>query len=53
MKVDQGKKKEWVTPKLIVHGDVEKITTEGQIPPKVFGAADGAIWSGQSVTWSS
>lgn len=29
-------KKAWKTPKLIVHGDVEKITREAQIPGPAF-----------------
>jgi hypothetical protein len=29
-------KKAWKTPKLIVHGDVEKITREAQIPGPGF-----------------
>lgn len=46
-----AQKKTWTTPQLVVYGDVEKITTE--LPDKVFGSADGAIYSGQSVMWAS
>ncbi len=53
MEKKSEQKKMWTTPKLVVHGDVEKITREGSIPPKVFGAKDGAMWAGQSVKWAS
>ena len=35
-------KKAWKTPKLIVHGDVEKITREAPVPGR-FGAGNGSM----------
>ena len=34
-------KKAWKTPKLIVHGDVEKITREAPVPGSGFGRGYG------------
>jgi hypothetical protein len=36
----QETKKPWNTPKLTIHGDLEKITQGG---PKVLGATDGTF----------
>ena len=46
-------KKPWITPQLIMHGDVAKITEEGALPPKKFGASDGVIASAHDVHWMS
>ncbi len=46
-------KKVWAMPQLMIHGDVEKLTTEGSIPAKVYGSSDGASFGGQSVKWAS
>jgi hypothetical protein len=45
-------KKEWTTPHLTVHGLLAEIT-HGSIPPKEFGAGDGATWDNQQVRWGS
>ncbi len=53
MNTEKRLKKMWVTPKLVIHGGVERLTTEGSIPAKQFGSSDGATWGGQSVKWAS
>lgn len=45
-------KKDWITPKLMTFGNVNKITKQ-DIPTKQFGSNDGALWEGQPVGWSS
>jgi hypothetical protein len=40
-------KKDWITPKLMTFGNVNKITKD--IPTKQFGSDDGAIWAGQLI----
>ena len=35
-------KKIWITPQLIIHGNIEKITAEVPIPGKKYGAGDAA-----------
>ena len=47
------KKKPWETPKLIIHGDVEKITAEGAISQKEYGDGDGVIANARNVKWIS
>jgi hypothetical protein len=49
----ESQKKVWVTPQLVVHGDVTKITEESPIAPKKFGASDGVIASAHDVHWVS
>jgi hypothetical protein len=44
-----SQKKHWNTPKLVVHGDVAKITEESPVAPKKFGASDGVIASAHDV----
>jgi len=53
MKLAKRLKKPWVMPALTVHGNVERLTTEGSIPDKVYGSSDGATFAGQSVKWAS
>ena len=36
-------KKAWKAPKLIVHGDLEKITKEAPVPGPHFGRGNGSL----------
>ena len=53
MEKHTDEKKVWITPELIIHGDVETITREGPIGQKVYGDGDGAVWNSQDVKWAS
>ena len=47
----QSPKKNWKTPQLTVLGDFEQLTHE--VPAKVYGLGDGAMFQGQDVAWDT
>ena len=45
-------KKEWVPPKLIVHGSIDIITREHPIRGKFPGSADGVVVAARDISFS-
>lgn len=53
MKANNVDKKVWISPKLIIHGNVEQLTREGTIPQKEYGDGDGVLTDAQNIKWAS